>query len=104
MVTAIPEDPVARGDLWTQQFGCRACHSIDGSPLVGPTWKGIFGTQEELTDGTTVTVDAEYIRNSIRDPGAQIVAGFQNLMPANVGAELTDDQIADIAAFLESLK
>jgi cytochrome c oxidase subunit 2 len=104
MVTAIPEDPVARGDLWTQQFGCRACHSIDGSPLVGPTWKGIFGTQEELTDGTTVTVDAEYIRNSIRDPGAQIVAGFQNLMPATVGAELTDDQIADIAAFLESLK
>jgi len=104
MVTAIPEDPVARGDLWTQQFGCRACHSVDGSPLVGPTWKGIFGTQEQLTDGSTVTVDAEYIRNSIRDPGAQIVAGFQNLMPANIGADLTDDQIADIAAFMESLK
>jgi cytochrome c oxidase subunit II len=104
MVTAIPEDPVARGDLWTQQFGCRACHTIDGSPLVGPTWLGVFGTPEQLTDGTTVTVDAKYIRDSIRDPGAHIVAGFQNLMPANIGAELTEEQIADIVAFLESLQ
>jgi cytochrome c oxidase subunit 2 len=104
MTEAIPEDPVARGNLWTQQFGCQACHSIDGSPLVGPTWLGIFGSQEQLTDGSTVTVDAAYIAESIHNPGAKIVAGFQNLMPANVGAELTDDQINDIVAFLESLK
>jgi cytochrome c oxidase subunit 2 len=104
MTEAIPEDPVARGDLWTQQFGCRACHSIDGSPLVGPTWLGIFGSQEGLTDGSSATVDAGYIAESIRDPGAKIVTGFQNLMPANIGAELTDDQINDIVAFLESLK
>jgi cytochrome c1 len=49
-------------------------------------------------------VDAGYIAESIRDPGAKIVTGFQNLMPANIGAELTDDQINDIVAFLESLK
>jgi cytochrome c oxidase subunit 2 len=104
MVAEVPEDPVARGDLWTQQFGCRACHSIDGSPLVGPSWLGVFGSEEQLADGTTVVVDEEYIQNSIHDPGAQIVAGFQNLMPANIGAELTDEQIADIVAFIESLQ
>lgn len=100
----IPEDPVARGDLWTQQFGCRACHSIDGSPLVGPSWKGVFGTQEQLTDGSSVLVDRDYIFESIRKPDAKIVAGFQNLMPVNIGADLTDDQIDDIVAFIESLK
>ncbi len=99
----IPEDPVARGDLWSQQFGCRACHSIDGSPLVGPTWKGVFGEEVQLTDGSTVVVDRDYIIESIRQPGAKIVAGFQDLMPANIGAELTDAQIDDIIAFIESL-
>lgn len=100
----IPEDPVARGDLWSQQFGCRACHSIDGTPLVGPTWKGVFGEEVQLTDGSTVVVDRDYIIESIRQPGAKIVAGFQDLMPANIGAELTDEQIDDIIAFMESLK
>jgi cytochrome c oxidase subunit 2 len=104
MTTTIPEDPVARGDLWSQQFGCRACHSVDGSPLVGPTWAGVFGSQEQLEDGSTVTVDAAYILESIRNPGAQIVSGFQNLMPANIGEALTDEQITDIVAYLESLR
>lgn len=100
----IPEDPIARGDLWSQQFGCRACHSIDGTPLVGPTWKGVFGEQVLLTDGTSALVDRAYIIESIRQPGAKIVAGFQDLMPANIGADLTDEQIDDIIAFIESLK
>ena len=49
-------------------------------------------------------VDRDYIFESIRQPDAKIVNGFQNLMPANVGADLTDDQIDDIVAFIESLK
>jgi cytochrome c oxidase subunit 2 len=97
-------DPVVRGDQITQQFGCRACHSIDGTVVVGPSWNGLFGSQEELTDGTTVTVDHDYIVESIREPGAKITAGFQNLMPATIGQNLTDAQIADIVAFIESLK
>ena len=71
---------------------------------MGPTWKGIFGTEENLDDGSTVLVDEDYIYQSIREPGAQIVAGFQNLMPANIGQELTDEQIADITEFIKSLK
>jgi cytochrome c oxidase subunit 2 len=44
---------LSRGDQLTQQYGCRACHSADGSQIVGPTWKGLYG-KEALTDGTTV--------------------------------------------------
>jgi cytochrome c oxidase subunit 2 len=88
----------------SQQFGCRACHSIDGTVVVGPSWKGIFGKQEPLVDGTSALVDEAYIIDSIHNPGAKITAGFQNLMPANVGAQLTDEQISDIVEFIKSLK
>lgn len=101
---SLPTNPVERGDLLAQQFGCRACHSIDGTTSVGPSWKGIFGSQVLLADGSTVLVDRDYIIESIRDPGTKIVAGFQNLMPANIGASLSDAQIEDIVAFIESLK
>lgn len=100
----VSTDPVERGDQISQQFGCRACHSIDGTVVVGPSWKGIFGKQESLADGTSVLVDEAYITESIRNPGAKITADFQNLMPANVGVDLTDEQINDIIEFIKSLK
>jgi hypothetical protein len=57
-----------------------------------------------LTDGTTVLVDADYIIQSIREPGVQIVEGYQNIMPANIGEDLTDEQIDDLIAYVESLQ
>jgi cytochrome c oxidase subunit 2 len=101
---AASADPVVRGEQIADQFGCFACHSTDGSVIVGPSWQGIFGSMEELSDGTTALVDEQYIHESIRDPGAKITAGFQNLMPPNIGAEMTDAQISDVAAFIESLE
>jgi cytochrome c oxidase subunit 2 len=67
-----------RGAIWASNdyFACAGCHSIDGSRLVGPTWLGLYGRQEELTDGTTVTADDDYIHNSIINPNAQIVATY----------------------------
>lgn len=100
----VSEDPVERGEIFAQQFGCLGCHSVDGSENTGPTWKGIFGSNEALDDGTSVVVDPDYLYKSIRDPGAQIVQGFQNLMPEALAAQLTDEQIEDIIAFIESLK
>jgi cytochrome c oxidase subunit 2 len=101
---AASEDPVVRGEQIAQQFGCLACHSTDGTVIVGPSWQGIFGSMEELSDGSSVPVDPVYIHESIRDPGAKITAGFQNLMPPNIGAEMTDEQIDDVIAFIESLE
>lgn len=60
--------------------GCTACHSLDGSPGIGPTWLGMYGRTVRLADGTTVVADADYIRESIRDPAARVVSGFQNVM------------------------
>jgi cytochrome c oxidase subunit 2 len=102
--SGLSDDPVERGMQWTEQYGCLSCHSTDGSKLVGPTWKGVFGNQETLSDGSTVTVDEEYIRDSILNPGANIVQGFSNVMPANFSQQLTDQQITDIILYIESLK
>ncbi len=110
--------PEERGQQFYIELGCRGCHSLDGTAVVGPTWQGIYLRQEALTDGTTVTVDEEYIRNSILNPDAQIVQGFnpgvmsaQNYdtripdleaqILASEGADL--DVIADIIAFMQTL-
>jgi cytochrome c oxidase subunit 2 len=107
--------PVERGELWVNQFGCVGCHSTDGSVMAGPTWQNLFGREELLEDGTTVTIDEAYMMKSILEPGAQIVNGFQNLMPANFGDQFTEkeaemqnegleiDILSDIIAYLESL-
>lgn len=96
------EDPlVAMGEqLYTEQ-GCAGCHSIDGSDNVGPSWQGLYGREETLDDGTTVTVDEAYIEESIRNPNAAIVDGYQGIMPAY--DTLTDEQIEAIIAFIQSL-
>ena len=84
------------------QNACSACHSIDGSAGQGPTWKGLYGSQVSLADGTSVTADDAFIAESILDPQAKIVSGFETVqMPAY---QFTDEQIADIIAYLQTLK
>jgi cytochrome c oxidase subunit 2 len=104
--TGESSDPVVRGQQDAQKFGCLACHSIDGSKLVGPSWKGVYGSQVTLDDGSTVTADDAYLTESIKDPGAKIVQGFTNLMPADIVQQnnITDKQIGDIIEFIKSLK
>ncbi len=116
--------PEERGAIWyaeppgNQYAACSGCHSVDGSVMAGPTWLGVYGRSEALDDGTIITVDDEYIRNSILNPNAQIVAGFQpNVMPqtfgdtfaaieaeilTNEGVEI--DMIADLIAFMQTLE
>jgi cytochrome c oxidase subunit 2 len=99
---AAAQTPEARGESFVAQNACSACHSIDGSASQGPTWKGLFGSQVELADGTTVTADEAYIKESILQPQAKIVSGFETvLMPT---FQFTDEQIADIIAYMKTLK
>lgn len=100
--SAASDDPVERGQQVANQFGCLACHSTDGSTVVGPTWKGLFGEEVHLADGTTVTADEEYIIESIQVPDAKIVEGFNNIMP-ELADQLTDEQIMDLVEFIKSL-
>lgn len=102
---ALSDDPAVRGQQWATQFACASCHSFDGAPKVGPTWKGIFGSQELLTDGTRVPVEYSYLYKSIRDPGAQIVKGYENVvMPPTIAAGMSEEQVNDVIALIESLK
>lgn len=80
-----------------EQKACNSCHSIDGSPGVGPSWLGIWGTNHG-----GVTVDSAYVHQSIVEPGAFIVPGFQNQMPSYQG-QLTDDQIDYIIAYIKDI-
>lgn len=97
-------DPVAHGLELTKQKGCVACHSSDGSKLVGPSYKGLFMRKElVLTNGAEheVVADEEYIRRSIKTPKADIVKGFQDTpMPE---LNLTDNEIADVIQYLKTL-
>ena len=91
------------GETLVAQYGCAACHSIDGSVLTGPSWLGIWGSQEALTDGTSATVNEEYVTESIKDPDAKIVEGFTaGLMPATLGVQ--DDEIPHIIEYIKSLQ
>ena len=81
---------------------CLACHSTDGQPGIGPTFKGAYQRAEKLKDGSTVTVDDAFIREKILHPEAKIVAGtYEQEMPKT---ELTDQEIDQIIDYLKTLK
>jgi len=100
----IPEDmPLEElGEKLYKSRACNTCHSIDGSTSTGPTFKGIFGHDVALEDGGSVVVDENYIRESILNPQAKIVAGFQPVMPTFEGI-LKDRHIDAIVAYLKTL-
>ncbi len=100
---AAAQTPEGKGELLVKANGCLGCHSITGAALVGPTWKGLFGREVKLSDGSTVTADEGYIKESILNPSAQIVAGFEaaSAMPAYT---FTEEELSYIIAYLMTLK
>lgn len=96
----------AAGKQLATTKGCVACHSTDGSVLVGPSFKGIYGHETTvMTNGKErkVTVDDDYIHNSILNPKDDIVKGFQPLMPSQKGL-VTDDEIRALTEYIKSLQ
>ena len=82
---------------------CNTCHTIDGSKLVGPSWKGLYGSQRKLVGGGTATADENYIRESIAQPQAKVVDGFPPVMPTFAGL-LSDRDVNAIIEFIKTLK
>lgn len=97
------ESPTEMGRRLYAKKGCGQCHSADGAASTGPTFKGIFGELQKLADGTDVTVDENYIRESILEPQAKVVAGYEPVMPTYKG-RLSDRDINALIAYVESLK
>jgi cytochrome c oxidase subunit 2 len=91
------------GERAYKVFGCDACHTIDGSAKVGPSFKGLFGKTESFVDGSSQAVDEDYLRQSILNPNAQIVSGFTPQMPTFAG-QINDEQMNALIAYIKTLK
>lgn len=101
------ESPSAAGRRIMQNIGCFACHSIDGSKLVGPTFKGLYGHEVTVTTGRekrTIIADDEYIRRSIYDPNDDIVEGFGRGLMLSYRGQLSEDDVSLIIEYIKTLK
>ena len=88
-----------------RDFGCTGCHSTDGSAGDGPTFRGLLGKTRTIKVGgktRDIVADEAYIRSSVRDPGREIVKGWENMMPQD--DKITDAQIQDIIDYIKTLK
>ena len=91
----------ANGEQIVQTLGCVACHSIDGSDGIGPTWRDTYGTNRALASGETVVIDDDYIKTSIVNPMSQIAEGYAPVMPAY--ATLSDEELTAITDYIKTL-
>lgn len=88
--------------LYEKQF-CYTCHSLDGSPKIGPTWKGLYESKRPLHDGSTVVADETYLHESIVDPKAKSVKGYYpSSMPSF--SSLTDRQVSALIEYIKTVK
>lgn len=95
-----PKATAETGAALYKAKGCNACHSVDGSKIVGPTFKGLWG-KTEATSAGDVTVDMAYFKESILQPMAKVVKDYPPAMPPQT---LTDIEIESLALYVQSLK
>ena len=94
--------PAEAGARLYAQRGCSQCHSVDGAASVGPTFQGVFGHLVPLKGGSSAPADENYLRESILEPQAKIVAGFEPVMPTYKG-RLSDREITAIIEYIKTL-
>jgi len=90
------------GKVLFSQFGCFACHQENKTRL-GPSLHGILGRVETLVDGSNITVDEAYIRESIVYPQKKIVAGYTGVMPPFEGV-IQGEQLDQLVAYILCLQ
>ncbi|MCL2656711.1 MAG: cytochrome c oxidase subunit II [Betaproteobacteria bacterium] len=93
------DDLVSKGRALAASHGCAACHSVDGSRLVGPSWKGLYGRTETLSDGSKVVADEKYLKEMILEPNVKIVQGYPPIMPPQ---KLSNDGVAALIAYIRA--
>jgi cytochrome c oxidase subunit II len=95
--------PAEAGEKLFKSKGCASCHTINGTVKIGPSFRGLFAGTVILSDGRKVTADEDYVRESILDPAAKVVAGFDPVMPTYKG-RITDKEITALIEYLKTLK
>jgi cytochrome c oxidase subunit 2 len=96
-------DLVVEGERAAAAQGCLRCHSVDGTPHIGPTWAGLYDSVVPLASGETVIADAGYITESMMDPMVKLHRGFAPVMPSYLG-KIRPGETAAIIAFIRSLR
>ena len=99
---AVAVSMATAGENLFRKLGCISCHAANDSGR-GPSLAGLLGKAVRLQSGATVTADENYIRESILEPQAKIVAGYPSIMPTFKGL-ISEDGIMQIIAYLKSLK
>jgi len=92
-----------KGEHVFREKACVSCHSVNGERGIGPTVKGLFGSRVELSGGSMVDADENYVRESIMDPMKKVVKGFAPQMPTFRGM-LSDEDVNHLIAYLKTLK
>lgn len=90
-----------RGERLFNELGCASCHRTDGKGR-GPALVGVFGDQVDLERGGRVLADENYVRESILEPQAKLVAGYQGIMPTFQG-QVSEDQVLQLIEYLKSI-
>jgi cytochrome c oxidase subunit 2 len=93
------DEPLDRaGARLFTQYACHTCHGQQA-----PTMAGLYGSQRQLADGTSVVADDAYLRESILNSPAKLVAGYPPLMPSYRG-QLSEEQLVQLIEYIKSLK
>jgi cytochrome c oxidase subunit II len=99
----LPEPGLAaRGQRVALEKGCGRCHTVDGTPHLGPTWRGMYRSHVKLVTGGTVVADEAYLTRSMMDPMADLVAGYAPIMPSFQG-QLSAGETAALLEYIKSL-
>lgn len=98
-----PLSLAAMGRRVAAQAGCLRCHTVDGTPHIGPTWAGLYEAVIPLADGTQVIAADAYLTRSMMDPAAELHRGFLGVMPSYQGL-LTAPQLGAIVEYIHSLR
>lgn len=95
-----------QGHNLARQYGCISCHSSDGTSKIAPTWKRLYGSEVRLADGTTVTADEKYLRESILVPSAKTVKGYtEGLMETAIKPNsISEKDLRALIAYIKSLR
>lgn len=86
-----------------EDHDCQSCHPIDGEKQLAPPICGLFGSERELEDGSTVIADEGYIKESIQYPGAKVVMGFNNNMPSFRDL-MTGRELQEVTDYIKALR